>query len=150
MTTDNRTIAQHLSGVDLTTPQNIRLPTSAAAYTAVELDLEKSVEAYHASMKQAQVLMNASMRNVFEVIGTGMLAAKATGKPLAESSVMVPLAEDNKLSMMFSVGPQSSGGPPVGGVAKPPVPGKVTCALIQKPDKAAVEARKESLAKYRA
>ena len=150
MTTDNRTIAQHLAGVDLTAPQNIRLPASAAAYTAVELELEKSVEAYHASMRQAQVLMNAGMKNVFEVIGTGMMTAKATGKPLAESSFTVPLAEDNKLSMLFSVGPQSSGGPPVGGVARPPVPGKVTCALVQKPDKAVVEERKDTLTNYRA
>lgn len=150
MSTDTRTIKQHLAEVDLTSPQTIRLPASAAAHTAVELKTVETVDAYHASMKQAQTLMNTGLKNTFESIGERMMAAKASGQPLADSSIIVPLAEDNKLSMMFSVGPQSSGGPPVGGVAKPSVPGKVTAALLQKPDKAAVEARREALANYRA
>lgn len=150
MSTDNRTIAQHLAGVDLTTPQNIRLPASAAAYTAVDLKTADSVEAYHTTMNHAQVLMNTSMGNTFEAIGVGMMAAKSTGQPLAESTVTVNLAEDGRIAMLFSIGPQASGGPPVNGVARPPMSGKLTCALIQKPDKVCVAARKETLANYRA
>jgi hypothetical protein len=150
MATDNRNIAAHLADLDLTTPQTIRLPAAASAQSAVEAGRVTDVAEFQDTFSKAQQLSSAAMCDVFTAITPGMMAVKAAGGTLANSTIMQPLTSDGAYVLMYTIKPMVNGGPPKDNVTPDPLPGGVSCAVVVKPTKEAVVARKELLAKYRA
>jgi hypothetical protein len=150
MSADERTINQHLSNLDLTNTHTIRLPASASAQSAVEAGRVADVAEFQGIFNKAQQLSSAAMCDVFTAITPGVMAVKAAGGTLANSTIAQPLTSDGAYVLMYTIKPMVNGGPPKDNVTPDPLPGGVSCAVVVKPTKEAVVARKELLAKYRA
>lgn len=149
-TTDEQTIAQHLHGLNLANPHTIRLPASASARSAIEAGRVTTIPEFQDTFTKAQQLSSAAMCDVFAAVKPGMMAVKAAGGQLADSTIAQPLTGDGAYTLMYTIKPTVNGGPPKGGVMPDPLQGGVSCAVAVKPTKEALTARKELLADFRA
>lgn len=150
MSIDERTIASHLGNLNLATPQTIRLPASASAQSAVEAGRVSSIGEFQETFSKAQELSSKAMVDVFAAIKPAMMAVKAAGGQLADTTISQPLSADTAYVLMYTIKPFVNGGPPKNNVTPDPLPGGVSCAVAVKPTKEALTSRKDLLASFRA